>query len=53
MIWLGIFVGGTIGSWIGAALTHGNWFSMTSILLSGVGSLAGVWVGYQVGKNYF
>lgn len=52
LIWLGIFLGGTIGSWIGAALTHGNWFSLTSILLGTVGSLVGVWVGYKIGSNY-
>jgi hypothetical protein len=53
MIWLGIFIGGTIGSWIGAAITHGNWFSLSSILLGGVGSLVGIWGGYKIGKAYF
>ena len=52
MIWIGILVGGTIGGWIGALMTHGNWFSLTSILLSGVGSIAGVFAGYKIGKNY-
>lgn len=53
LIWIGILVGGTIGGWIGALMTHGNWFSLTSILLSGVGSLAGIWAGYKIGKYYF
>ena len=53
MIWIGITVGGTLGGWIGALMTHGNWFSLTSILLGGVGSLAGIWLGYKLGKEYF
>jgi hypothetical protein len=52
-IWIGIFVGGTIGGWIGALMTHGNWFSLTSILLSGVGSIAGIFVGFKIAKKYF
>ena len=31
MISLGIIIGGTIGGWIGALMTHNNWFSLTSI----------------------
>lgn len=51
-IWIGILIGGTIGGWIGAIMTHGNWFSVTSLLLSTVGSLLGIWVGYKIGKSY-
>ncbi|HEY1835942.1 MAG TPA: hypothetical protein VGG13_03935 [Candidatus Saccharimonadales bacterium] len=51
LIWLGVMIGGTIGGWVGAAMTHGNWFSVTSILLGGVGSLAGIWVGFKIGQN--
>jgi hypothetical protein len=50
MIFIGIGVVGTVGAWIGAAMDHGNWFGFTSIILGGVGSLAGVWVGYKAGK---
>jgi hypothetical protein len=50
MIMLGVTVFGTIGGWIGAAMTHGNWFSGWSILLGGVGSLAGIWIGYKAGE---
>jgi len=52
MIWVGIIVGGTLGGWLGALLTRGNWFSLSSILLSGVGSLIGIWAGYKIGKIY-
>jgi hypothetical protein len=51
-IWIGILVGGTVGGWIGALMTHGNWFSISSILLSGVGSIAGIWAGYKFAKAY-
>lgn len=51
-IWIGITVGGTLGSWLGAAMTHGNWMSAWSILLGAVGSIAGIWAGYKIGKEY-
>ena len=50
MIWLGIFVGSTIGGWLGALIGH-SWLSLWSILLGGVGSFIGIWAGYKVGKN--
>ncbi len=53
MIWLGIFLGGTIGGVAGGALDHGNWLGAWGILLSTVGSLAGLWAGYKIGKIYF
>ncbi|MEK7059764.1 MAG: hypothetical protein AAB971_03340 [Patescibacteria group bacterium] len=52
MIFLGIGVGGTIGGWLGAAMSHGNWLSGWSILLSSVGSFFGIWAGYKVGQNF-
>lgn len=52
MIWIGITVGGGIGSWLGAAMSHGNWMSAGSILLGGVGSIAGLWAAYKFSKNY-
>jgi hypothetical protein len=52
MIWIGIAIGGTLGSWIGAALAHGNWMSAASILLGAAGSIAGIWAGYKIGKEY-
>ena len=52
MIWLGILVGGAVGGWIGAILSGNNWLSAASILLSAVGSIAGVFAGYKIGKTY-
>jgi hypothetical protein len=57
LIWVGILIGGTIGGGIGNLLDHQSFFSLTNfggwtIMLSGVGSLAGVWAGYKVSKLY-
>ncbi|MGH7237223.1 MAG: hypothetical protein ACREGF_01670 [Candidatus Saccharimonadales bacterium] len=51
-IWIGILVGGTVGGWLGAVMTHGNWLSLTSILFSSIGSIVGIWVGYKIAKGY-
>jgi uncharacterized protein YcfJ len=43
MIFVGITIGGLIGGWIGSILDHGNGLGPWSLLLSTVGSLAGIW----------
>jgi len=53
MITTGIVGGSIVGGWLGALMDGGNWLGGWSILLSGIGSLAGIWAGYKVGKNYF
>ncbi len=52
LIWIGITVGGALGGWLGAMLDHGNYMGAWSILLGGVGSIAGLWAGYTYAKNY-
>ena len=52
MILIGITVGGFVGGAVGAGLSHGNWLSGWSILLSTVGSFGGIWAGYKVGQNF-
>ena len=52
LIWTGLSIGGIVGGWAGAALDHGNWFGGWSILLSAIGSLVGIWLGYKLGKDY-
>ena len=52
LIWVGITVGGSLGSWLGAVMDHGNWLGLASILLGGAGSLAGIWVAYKINQNY-
>ena len=56
LIWIGIFVGGAIGNGIGNLFDHKSFLSLTNfgmwgIMLSGVGSLVGIWAGYKIGKN--
>ena len=50
LIWIGITVGGGIGAWLGSMLDKGNFLGLWGILLGGVGSLAGIWAGYKLGK---
>jgi hypothetical protein len=50
MITIGILAVGTIGSWLGALLDHGNWFGGWSLLLGTVGSFVGIWVGYKAAQ---
>jgi hypothetical protein len=53
LIWIGLGVGSTVGScipalWEGA----GGLFSVSSVLLSGVGGIAGIWAGWKA-ADYF
>ena len=47
LIWLLVFVGGLIGSYI-PALWGSSVFSMSSILFSGIGSIVGIWVAVKI-----
>lgn len=51
MILMGILIFGTLGGWIGASMSDGNWFSGWSILFSVIGSFFGIWVGFKVGNS--
>ncbi len=44
---------GTLFSWFGALMDHGNWLGGWSILLGTVGSILGIIVGYRINKAYF
>ena len=47
-IFVGMAVLGTIGWWVG------NKFGMvTAFVLSGIGSMAGVYVGWRINRDYF
>lgn len=52
LIFIGITVGGILGGWLGSMMDGGNSFGGWSILLSTVGSFAGIWVGYKAGRNW-
>lgn len=51
LVYLLVFVGGIIGSYIPVLLFHQGAFSAVSIIGGLVGSFAGVWVAYWVGQN--
>jgi hypothetical protein len=49
LVWFGLFVGSTIGSFI-PALWGSDIFSFSSIFLSTLGGLAGIWIGFKLGE---
>jgi uncharacterized membrane protein YeaQ/YmgE (transglycosylase-associated protein family) len=48
---MGVAVGTIVGGWLGALLSHGNWFSGLSIVGTVVGAFVGIWVGYKLSQN--
>jgi len=49
-IWLGMFVGSTIAGFI-PTLWGAGLLSMSGFFCSGVGGLAGIWLGYRVANS--
>lgn len=50
-IWLGIFVGSTIGGIVGNWVDHGNGLGFWTFALGTIGSLLGIWGGYKLGNG--
>ncbi len=50
LIYLFLFIGSTIGGYA-PLLWGGSAFSMSSLILSGVGGLVGIYVGYRFGER--
>jgi hypothetical protein len=48
-IWFGIFIGSAIGGLI-PELWRAGAFSYSSVLFSGIGAFAGLWIGLRVGN---
>ena len=46
-IWIGIIIGSTIGGMI-PWLWGGGMLSYSSVIMSGVGAVAGLWIGYKI-----
>jgi hypothetical protein len=51
-IFIGLTVGGILGGWLGSMLDGGNALGGWSILLSTIGSFAGIWAGVKVARNW-
>ena len=49
-VWIGLFIGSTVGSWLGALLGGGNWLGWQSILGGAIGGLAGIYAGYKASQ---
>lgn len=52
LVWIGLFIGSTIGSYLPTLWGQG-YFSLWSIILSAVGGLLGIWAGFKIGNDYF
>lgn len=50
VIFLFLFIGSTVGSYL-PLMWGGSLFSLTSVLLSAVGGLLGIYVGLRVSQN--
>jgi hypothetical protein len=49
-VWLGLFVGSSIGGLI-PGLWGAGIFSWASFLFSFLGGIAGIWLGYKLGQS--
>jgi hypothetical protein len=50
MIFIGITVTSSLGGWLGALMSHGNWLGGWSLLLGTIAAFPGIWLGYKVAK---
>ena len=49
-VWIGFFVGSTAGNML-PLLWGGDAISIVGVVLSIVGGIAGIWVGYRFGES--
>jgi hypothetical protein len=50
MIWIGLFVGSTIGSFL-PLIWGGSELSMSGVLLGAVGGILGIWAGLKISQQ--
>lgn len=50
LIWLGFFLGSTLGSFV-PLLWRAGPFSFSGIFLSAAGGVIGIWAGYKLGSG--
>lgn len=51
LIWIGIFVGGTIGGYV-PTLWGADLFSFSSIIGNTIGGIAGIWAGWKLSQMF-
>ncbi len=49
MVWLGMFVGSTIGGFV-PELWGDSAFSLAAVFTSGAGAILGVWLGWRISR---
>ncbi|MBU6426958.1 hypothetical protein KGQ27_01835 [Patescibacteria group bacterium] len=49
LIWTGLFVGSTVGGYL-PVLWGSSFLSISSIILSTVGGIAGIWAGFKLSR---
>lgn len=47
LVWIGMVVGSTVGGYI-PALWGGGFFSIPGIILSGLGAILGIYIGFKM-----
>lgn len=50
LVWIGFFVGSTIGNML-PALWGGDMLSLSGMILGLLGAIAGIYVGYRIGRS--
>ncbi len=50
LIWLGLFVGSTVGGFVPLLWGDGA-FSLSAVLTSAVGGIIGIWLGYRMTRD--
>lgn len=50
MVWLGVFVGSTVGGFV-PILFGASVFSLWTVVGSGIGGIIGIWAGLRLGSE--
>ena len=49
-IYIGLFVGSIVGSWLPVTLLHQGWLSAASLIGGFVGAVVGTWLGWKLSQ---